>query len=111
MTITSNVAYSKQTGNSPVHKGVYLNEDGSVNLSKLEFFSPGANPSKDIEDALDSIKEAVNKAGYKWGEDIKIALDCASSEFYKDGKYNYTTTAASKLGKPNPKSFEVIHVS
>ena len=45
MTITSNVAYSKQTGNSPVHKGVYLNEDGSVNLSKLEFFSPGANPS------------------------------------------------------------------
>ncbi|MBF1230259.1 MAG: phosphopyruvate hydratase [Haemophilus parainfluenzae] len=42
---------------------------------------------KDIEDALDSIKEAVNKAGYKWGEDIKIALDCASSEFYKDGKY------------------------
>ena len=45
LTITSNVAYSKQTGNSPVHKGVYLNEDGSVNLSKLEFFSPGANPS------------------------------------------------------------------
>ena len=45
---------------------------------------------KDIEDALDSIKEAVNKAGYKWGEDIKIALDCASSEFYKDGKYDYT---------------------
>ena len=43
---------------------------------------------KDIEDALDSIKEAVNKAGYKWGEDIKIALDCASSEFYKDGKYH-----------------------
>ncbi len=31
LTITSNVAYSKQTGNSPVHKGVYLNEDGSVN--------------------------------------------------------------------------------
>ena len=45
---------------------------------------------KDIEDALDSIKEAVNKAGYKWGEDIKIALDCASSEFFKDGKYDYT---------------------
>ena len=44
---------------------------------------------KDIEDALDSIKEAVNKAGYKWGEDIKIALDCASSEFYKDGKYGW----------------------
>ena len=48
---------------------------------------------KDIEDALDSIKEAVNKAGYKWGEDIKIALDCASSEFYKDGKYDYTASS------------------
>ena len=51
---------------------------------------------KDIEDALDSIKEAVNKAGYKWGEDIKIALDCASSEFYKDGKYDYTILEGAK---------------
>lgn len=45
LTITSNVAYSKQTGNSPVHRGVYLNEDGSVNTSKVEFFPPGANPT------------------------------------------------------------------
>ena len=52
---------------------------------------------KDIEDALDSIKEAVNKAGYKWGEDIKIALDCASSEFYKDGKYDYTIFEGAKV--------------
>ena len=51
---------------------------------------------KDIEDALDSIKEAVNKAGYKRGEDIKIALDCASSEFYKDGKYDYTIFEGAK---------------
>ena len=51
---------------------------------------------KDIEDALDSIKEAVNKSGYKWGEDIKIALDCASSEFYKDGKYDYTIFEGAK---------------
>ena len=51
---------------------------------------------KDIEDALDSIKEAVNKAGYKWGEDIKIALDCASSEFYKNGKYDYTIFEGAK---------------
>lgn len=45
LTITSNVAYSKQTGHSPVHRGVFLNEDGTVNTSELEFFSPGANPS------------------------------------------------------------------
>ena len=37
--------------------------------------------------ALEIIREAVAKAGYKLGEDIKLALDCASSEFYKDGTY------------------------
>ena len=51
---------------------------------------------KDIEDALDSIKEAVKEAGYKWGEDIKIALDCASSEFCKNGKYDYTIFEGAK---------------
>lgn len=42
------------------------------------------------EDAIDSIKKAVENAGYKWGDEIKIALDCASSEFYKNGKYDYS---------------------
>ncbi|GAB4161931.1 MAG: phosphopyruvate hydratase [Winogradskyella sp.] len=42
------------------------------------------------EDALDSIKLAVEKAGYTFGEDVKIALDCAAAEFYVDGKYDYT---------------------
>ncbi len=42
------------------------------------------------EDALDSIKLAVEKAGYTFGDDVKIALDCASAEFYVDGKYDYT---------------------
>lgn len=37
--------------------------------------------------ALDAIMEAVNKAGFKMGEDICLALDCASSEFYRDGNY------------------------
>ncbi len=40
------------------------------------------------EDALAVIVEAVEKAGYKMGEDITLALDCASSEFYSDGQYN-----------------------
>ena len=42
------------------------------------------------EDALDSIKLAVEKAGYTFGGDIMIALDCASAEFYVNGKYDYT---------------------
>ena len=42
------------------------------------------------EDALDTIAKAVDKAGYKLGDDVMIALDCASAEFYVDGKYDYT---------------------
>ena len=42
------------------------------------------------EDALDTIKKAVEKAGYQFGDEVKIALDCAASEFYVDGKYDYT---------------------
>lgn len=42
------------------------------------------------EDALETVLSAIEKAGYKAGEEIMIALDCASSEFYHDGKYDYT---------------------
>ncbi|GGE51200.1 enolase [Pedobacter psychrotolerans] len=42
------------------------------------------------EDAIETVLKAIEKAGYKPGSDIYLALDCASSEFYKDGKYDYT---------------------
>lgn len=42
------------------------------------------------EDALNSIITAIQAAGYEPGKDIKIGMDCASSEFYKDGIYDYT---------------------
>lgn len=42
------------------------------------------------EAALEAISEAVSKAGYSLGDDVTLALDCASSEFYSDGKYNLT---------------------
>lgn len=42
------------------------------------------------EDALNSILAAIKAAGYAPGKDIKIAMDCASSEFYKNGIYDYT---------------------
>ena len=41
------------------------------------------------EDALDTISLAVEKAGYKVGEDVTYALDCAASEFFADGVYDY----------------------
>lgn len=40
------------------------------------------------EEALALISEAISEAGYKLGEDVVLALDCASSEFYRDGKYD-----------------------
>ncbi|WP_341220890.1 phosphopyruvate hydratase [Polaribacter atrinae] len=42
------------------------------------------------EDAIETIALAVKNAGYVFGEEIKIALDCAAAEFYVDGKYDYT---------------------
>jgi enolase len=51
-------------------------------------FAP--NLAGGTEDALDTIKLAVEKAGYTFGDEIMIALDCAASEFYVDGKYDYT---------------------
>ena len=42
------------------------------------------------EDGVETILKAIEKAGYKPGVDIYIAFDCAASEFYKDGKYDYT---------------------
>lgn len=42
------------------------------------------------EDAIETIKIAVENAGYTFGGDVKLALDCAASEFYVNGKYDYT---------------------
>jgi enolase len=42
------------------------------------------------EDCLETILKAIAAAGYKSGSDITIGLDCAASEFYKDGLYNYS---------------------
>ena len=42
------------------------------------------------EEALDSVIEAIESAGYKPGDEITIAMDCAASEFYEKGNYNYS---------------------
>jgi enolase len=50
-------------------------------------FAPEFNGT---EDALDTIAKAVENAGYKLGDNVMLALDCASAEFYVDGKYDYS---------------------
>ena len=53
------------------------------------------------EDALDSIMAAIAAAGYKAGRDVTIGMDCASSEFYRDGLYDYTTFEGEKGARRN----------
>ena len=48
------------------------------------------------EDALDSIMAAIAAAGYEAGKDVTIGMDCASSEFYRDGIYDYTVFEGEK---------------
>ena len=50
-------------------------------------FAPRLNG---VEDALESIVAAIERAGYEPGRDVRIAMDCAASEFYRDGIYDYS---------------------
>jgi len=57
----------------------------------------GFAPALDgTEDAIESIMKAIEKAGYVPGKDVMIGMDCASSEFYKDGIYDYTVFEGEK---------------
>ncbi len=56
-------------------------------------FAPALNGT---EDALECIMAAINAAGYTPDKDITIGMDCASSEFYKDGIYDYTIFEGAK---------------
>ena len=60
------------------------------NLSTAVGDEGGFAPTLDgTEDALDTIKKAVENAGYSFGDQIMVALDCAAAEFFVDGKYDY----------------------
>ena len=54
---------------------------------------------KSAEAALDFIMKSVEKAGYKPGEEIALALDCASTEFFKDGQYAYEGEGVTRSGE------------
>lgn len=61
------------------------------NMSTAVGDEGGFAPTLDgTEDALDTIAIAVKNAGYSLGDEVMIALDCASAEFYVDGKYDYS---------------------
>ncbi len=85
-----NFTHAMQMGTEVFHnlKKVLHDRNLSTAVGDEGGFAP--NLSGGTEDALDSIKLAVENAGYAFGEDIMIALDCASAEFYVNGKYDYS---------------------
>ncbi|GAN61297.1 enolase [Acetobacter cibinongensis] len=66
-------------------KKALKNAGHNTNVGDEGGFAPAL---KSADDALGFISRAVESAGYRLGEDVTFALDCASSEFYRDGKYN-----------------------
>jgi enolase len=67
-------------------KGALKKAGHNTNVGDEGGFAPNL-PS--AEAALDFVMKAVEQAGYKPGKDIYLALDCASTEFFKNGKYDY----------------------
>jgi enolase len=63
-------------------------------------FAPAINSARE---ALDFIGKAVSAAGYNLGDDVLLALDCASSEFFKDGSYRCPETERRGTPIPSPR--------
>ena len=85
-----NFTHAMQMGTEIFHhlKKVLHDRHLSTAVGDEGGFAP--NLAGGTEDALDTIKTAVENAGYTFGGDVMIALDCAASEFFVDGKYDYT---------------------
>ena len=85
-----NFTHAMQMGTEIFHhlKNVLHDRGLSTAVGDEGGFAP--NLEGGTEDALDTIKKAVDNAGYKLGDDVMIALDCAAAEFYVNGKYDYT---------------------
>lgn len=84
-----NFSHAMQMGTEIFHylKKVLKDRDLSTAVGDEGGFAPTLDGT---EDALDTIALAVSNAGYKMGDEIMIALDCAAAEFYENGKYDYT---------------------
>lgn len=85
-----NFTHAMQMGTEIFHnlKKVLHDRGLSTAVGDEGGFAP--NLAGGTEDALDTIKKAVENAGYRFGDEVMIALDCAASEFYKDGTYDYS---------------------
>jgi len=83
-------SHAMQMGSEIFHnlKNVLHDRKLSTAVGDEGGFAP--NLEGGTEDALETIALAVSNAGYKLGDDVMIALDCAAAEFYVNGKYDYS---------------------
>ncbi len=90
-----NFTHAMQMGSEIFHnlKKVLHNRGLSTAVGDEGGFAPTLDGT---EDALDTIAKAVANAGYSLGDEVMIALDCASAEFYVDGRYDYTKFEGAK---------------
>lgn len=77
-------------------KNVLKEKGMSTNVGDEGGFAPNLGSN---EEAIQVVMEAISRAGYKPGEDVWIALDAASSEFYKEGKYVFESTGESRTSE------------
>ncbi len=84
-----NFSHAMQIGSEIFHslKKVLKKRNLTTSVGDEGGFAPELDGT---EDALQTIEKATINSGYEFGKDIMIALDCASSEFYRDGKYDYS---------------------
>ena len=75
-------------------KSVLKKNGYSTNVGDEGGFAPDIQSN---EEAIETVLEAIKAAGYKPGEDVSIALDAASSEMYKDGKYKFYKSSGKEL--------------
>lgn len=86
--MATSITHALQMGSEIFHnlKTVLQDRGLGITVGDEGGFAPVLNGT---EDAIETIAKATEKAGYKFGEEVMIALDCAAAEFYKDGRYNY----------------------
>jgi enolase len=82
-----NIAEAVRTGSEIFHnlRGALQDAGHNTNVGDEGGFAPGLAST---DEALQFVMRAIEKAGYRPGEDVFLALDCAASEFYRDGKYH-----------------------
>ena len=73
-------------------KSVLKSKGMSTNVGDEGGFAPNLGSN---DEAINVVLEAIEKAGFRPGEDVYVALDAASSEFFKDGKYHFESTGES----------------